>query len=58
MRSRLVVCAQETAMCGEQQLEEMRAALVGLGEVAQLGKADALSARCDISTAFPSRDVH
>ncbi|CAL8462495.1 g2028 [Coccomyxa elongata] len=37
--------AQETAMCAEAQLEEMRAALVGLGEAAQLGKADALNAR-------------
>ncbi|BDA46361.1 hypothetical protein COCOBI_08-4530 [Coccomyxa sp. Obi] len=35
----------ETAMCAEEQLEEMRAALVGLGEAAQLGKADALNAR-------------
>ena len=39
-------------MCGEQQLEEMRAALVGLGEAAQLGKADALNARCAAATPF------
>ncbi len=33
-------------MCAEAQLEEMRAALVGLVEAAQLGKADALNSRC------------
>lgn len=53
MNTWLVVGAQETAMCGEQQLEEMRAALVGLGEAAQLGKADALNARCGSPNALP-----
>ena len=41
-----MACMQETAMCAEEQLEEMRAALVGVGDAAQLGKADALNARC------------
>lgn len=37
---------QDTALRAEQQLEEMRTALAGLAQTAQLGRADASNARC------------